>query len=138
MGFRKPQTLYRLKFTDDDMAGLVITTRAPSIDELLKVAPLAGVIDQRTPDLNVLQPLLAMFTGLLVSWNLEEDDDSPVPMTAEALAGLELGFLMKVLNAWAEAVTAVAPPLPAGSANGLPAGLPPIPMTPLQEASRGS
>jgi len=42
VGFKKPQTLYRLKFTGDDMAGLVITTRAPSIDELLKVAPLAG------------------------------------------------------------------------------------------------
>lgn len=136
MGYKKPQTRYRLKFADDDMAGLEITSRAPTMGELLEIGPLAEVIDQRKPDLDQLRQVLGQFCGLLVSWNLEDDDGGPVPMTADALLGFELPFLMTVLNAWAKAVTSVAPPLPQGSGSG--PGSPESPQIPMTvTGSRG-
>jgi hypothetical protein len=135
VGYRKPQTHYRLKFADEDMAGLEITSRAPTIAELLDIGPMADVIDQRQPDLPQLRSLLERFCGLLVSWNLEDEQGTELPMTADALLQFELPFLMKVLNAWAGAVTSVAPPLPSGSGSGpaSPAGLQ-IPVEPMTES----
>lgn len=138
MGYRKPQTRYRLKFADEDMAGLEVVTRAPTIADLLEIGPMANVIDQATPDLETLRGLLERFCGLLVSWNLEDDDGAPVQPSADALLGMEMPFLMKILNAWAGAVTSVAPPLPNGSGSlpASPADLR-IPMEPLT-ASHGN
>jgi hypothetical protein len=117
-GVKRPQTQYRLKFADGDLAGLEVTARAPSLDELVKAAPLAEVIDAANPDMAKVAELLEMFGRLLVSWNFEEEDGTPVPATPAGLVSLEFAVTMEILTAWAEHVVRVAPPLPNGSGPG--------------------
>jgi len=129
MGYRRSPKAYRLKFEDPDLAGLEVTARSLPLGDFLKVAELAGT--GAGNGMKSAGQLFAAFASALVEWNLEDDDGQPVPATLEGVHSQELDFMMTVVMAWIQAMSAVDTPLPGGSPNGVPSALAPsLPMEP--------
>jgi len=62
--------------------------------------------------------MVAPFARKLHSWNVLDDDGSPVPASLEGLLTMELDFVVAVITAYGQAMTQAPPPLPAGSPSG--------------------
>ena len=122
MGYRRQPTVYRLVFQEYE--GLEVTARSVSVEELLKITGLANQMTAK-PDDKQVEELFGFFASRLVSWNLEDEDGKPVPATLKGLLGEEMGFILKIVQAWVRAITGVSPPLSNGSSNG-PAGRNPL------------
>ena len=132
MGYRRPAKAYRLKFADEDMAGLEVTARSLPIGEFLKLTELASLGDDPKAATSGMTDMFRVLAGSLISWNLEDEDGKPVPASYEGIVGQDFDFVMKIVTAWMEAMSAVAPPLPNGSSNGTGSGLElSMPMAPL-------
>lgn len=70
------------------------------------------------------------FAKRLVSWNLTDDDDRPIPATPEGLRDVDMSLVTALKDAWAEALTGVhkADPLPVSSPSGGPSLVESVPM----------
>jgi hypothetical protein len=98
MGFKRTQTYYNLHFDDPQLDGLVVKLRRGSIRERM--------------EFEALEDWKARIDGLasfLVEWNITDDDDQPLPTTAESLWSLEEPTLVAILRAYTEAVYPAAP-----------------------------
>lgn len=136
MGYKPSRTLYRLKF--EDHPGLEVVARSTSVEKLMGLAGIvekvAAAGDEIGPsDFGLIEDVLRGFAGILHSWNVEDDDDQPVPATYEGLVTQEIGFVMQIVEAALEAITTAPLPLPKNS-SGDQALEVSIPMTP-NEAS---
>jgi hypothetical protein len=126
-GFKPKRTLYRLDFTGTDLEGLEVTARGSSMAELLEVLEGADGIeslkelDEKQDAGKVaaaMREMVAPFARKLHGWNLLDDDDQPVPASLDGLLTQELDFVVAVITAYGQAMTAAPPPLPASSASG--------------------
>src|SRR5215471_17532234 len=120
MGFtRKP---YHLTWPEDhDLHGLEVTTKGLSIERLFKMTRLAqGLGANNTPDTQAetATKLFTEFAKCLISWNLEEEDGTPIPPTAESVCDQDMGFMIGLVFAWMDAVAGVDNPLPQNSNSG--------------------
>jgi hypothetical protein len=120
VGYQRP-TL-KLVFTDPEMDGLEVRARRLSIGELLHITSLASDENAGTDD------MLAALAAALLSWNLEDADGAPVPLTADGLKGQDYLLLEEIKKALIEASWAVPPPLSTPSTDGTPALEASIPM----------
>lgn len=73
---------------------------------------------------------LAEFTQRLVSWNLTDDDDQPIPATAEGLRQVDTSLVTALKNAWLQSIVGVhtADPLSQSSPSGAPSLVESVPM----------
>jgi hypothetical protein len=125
VGYRRQPTVYKLIF--QEYPGLEVTARSVSVEELLKITRVAAQMTAKPDDKQVAE-LFGWFAKRLVSWNLEDEDGKPVPATLDGLLGEEMGFVLKIIQAWVRAITGVSPPLPNGSSHG------PAARNPLEES----
>lgn len=125
MGYRRQPTVYKLIFQEYE--GLEVTARSVSVEELLKITGLASQMTTK-PDDKQVSELFGWFGKRLVSWNLEDEDGKPVPATLNGLLAQEMGFVLKIIQAWVRAITGVSPPLQNGSSGG------PAARNPLEES----
>lgn len=149
MGYKRKPKVYRLHFEDDDMSGLIVEVRPSSVGTMLDTADLASMASVfdgismkniRPEDLEKigeLRKLFDSFADSLVSWNLEDEDDNPVPATREGVYGQDVDFILEIIGAWAEAVGGVNEDTKAESSNGLPSQVALLPMEPLS-ANQGN
>jgi len=138
MGFVPDETLYKLTWEDPAMAGLEVTVREPSIDQLMAMAEM-GSPDARTADPAQVRAVFKVFAGLLDSWNVETRDGTPVPVTYEGVISQSPAFVTKIITAMNKEFTRADPTSPSGSRSGatMPGPLEAsIPMEPM--ASPGS
>jgi hypothetical protein len=129
MGFKAKKKLYRLTFADDtDMAGLEITMASVSMATLLRMQDLSDRGPELANDMTAFHESVSIFTGAMLSWNLEDDEDRPVPVTVEAVLDQDPEFILAIIAAWTKAISGVPDPLDAGSTSGAPspAALPPM------------
>lgn len=137
MGYKPSRTLYRLKF--EDHPGLEVVAKSTSVEKLMELMGLVekvGVLDEAELDagsFGLIEQVLRGFAGILHSWNVEEEDDTPIPATYEGLITQELPFVMEVVNAAVEAMSTAPPPLSKNS-GGDAALEASIPMTPIEDA----
>lgn len=125
MGYRREPKTYKLIFEDPEMAGLEVVARSLSVRELAK---LMGYTDVARPadapeagNAETAAAMVSMFEVLgksLVSWNLEDELGGPVPADFDGICTQEPDFVFAIVNAWIEAISEVAPPLPGGSPSG--------------------
>lgn len=115
MGYKPKKTVYKLDFSDTEFAGLEAAVRAGSIDQLLGLQELA---DHEELSAEEARQMFAGFASLLVSWNVETEDDEPVPATYEGVASQEPDFIKAIVTMFYETVAAAPPPLPGGSPSG--------------------
>lgn len=116
MGFKAKKKLYRLIFADEDMAGLEVTMTSVPMGDLLKLQQLDPKSASNDP--KEFRELLEIFAGAMLEWNLEDDDDQPVPISVDAFLKQDLDFIFEIIKAWSDAVAGVSAPLDGGSTSG--------------------
>lgn len=131
MGFRPKRKIYRLDFTGTDYEGLQVEMRGPTVGEELEIDALREKGGSG-------RQIFQMMTGLLKSWNVEDDEGNPVPPTFEGVCTQDSAFIMAILNATQEAASGVPDPLPETSPSGETSPAPPIPMAPLSPSPENS
>ncbi|MGW6502974.1 hypothetical protein [Nonomuraea angiospora] len=125
MGYTRPRTLL-LRWADGEFAGLEIRARRVSVETFFDLVPLIdGKYDVLDPDDRVqLREMFAKFGELLVSWNVEDEDEdgrrTPVPCTVDEFMRQDPRFVREVLDQWAEAIAGVSAPLDQPSPAGEP------------------
>jgi hypothetical protein len=76
------------------------------------------------------------FRERLVSWNLTDEDDQPIPATPEGLRLVDTSLASALKQAWVQSITGVhaADPLPQSSPSGEPSPVESIPMEALSQS----
>ena len=119
MGFKPSRKHYKLIFEDPDMAGLEVVATGMNMKMFMDSAAMttktAAELANSKEDID---NTFSAFAECLVSWNLEDDNDNPVPATREGLYSQDFDFIMGVIAAWGKAVASVSAPLPNASSSG--------------------
>jgi hypothetical protein len=135
MGYKPKKTIYKLVFEDDpDMDGLIVRAHAGTLDDVL-------YFDTRVPELlagsmtdEQLVEMYERLVGLVVEWNIEDDDDQPVPVSVGSFHSFEPEFCAKLLWGWVKAGKQVSRPLETPSVSGDPSLEASIPMETLSSS----
>lgn len=98
--------------------GLVVKLRGLSIKDLNIVQSMRGVKTEDDLDEGMFGQVLGVLVDRMLSWNLTDDEDNPIPITAEVLLDEDFGMVVDILNAWTKAVTSVSDPLGGRSTSG--------------------
>lgn len=115
MGFRKQATLYKLKFEDPDMEGLVVVARSLPLKDFLEINRLGVFEDDPGKQAEQSELVFKKFAGALVEWNLETEEGEEVPATYDGIASQELSFILTIIRAWMEAIGNIPKPSQTGS-----------------------
>jgi hypothetical protein len=128
VGFREPSTITLVFEPGDEYHGLEARVRSMSIAAWLQSSGLDGG-DGDGPAATIQR-----FYDHLVSWNLEDENGQPVPVTDAP--NRDSRMIRRLNNAWMDALTGVhkADPLPEPSNSGETSPAPPIPMAPLSQS----
>jgi hypothetical protein len=123
VGFKKKTTIYELVFEDKELEGLEVRAKSVPSGDLLDLMDAASKIDVTSStfsnsDLSAIKQLLTGFSRALVSWNLEEEDGTPVPPTLESIHAQEFIFVLPIVTAWMDAVAGVSADLGKDSGSG--------------------
>lgn len=114
MAFKKK--VYKLTWDEGHpYHGLEIRVKGLSFGDLTLMKGLAGKSQFSEEDL---EPILELFADKIVSWNYEDDNDVPVPVSLEAVRELDAGAVVAALLQWQEAVAAIGAPLKKDSPSG--------------------
>lgn len=133
MGYKRTVKIRKLVFEDPEMEGLEARVKPAPMDILVRAAALQG---QRLGPAEF-KDLVGGLADCLVGWNLEDEDDVPVPPTLEGLLAQDQDFLGALVDAWMFALNGVDAPLEKPSGDGDPSLVASIPMAPLS-ASQAS
>ena len=118
-GFKPKPRVYEITWGEGTpYEGLEVTAKGTSTEDFLEIMALAEGLDEKTPMPRAADTkrMLQRFAGRLVSWNITDDDDKPVPADYEHLKALELS--MAIFERWGAAVGGVDPTSPNGSPSG--------------------
>jgi len=105
MGYRPPRKTATLTFKGD-LEGLVAEVKTTSVGAYLNVLEAAALPQKiesmvATPEQTAtFVKNVKTFTELLISWNLEDVDGSPVPPTFDGMLSQEPWFVKEVLVTW--------------------------------------
>ena len=117
MGYKRNK-IYKLVWAEDsgDMAGFEVRCRSLPLG---RFRALMQLLDGRAPA-DMIEELIGEFAGVIVDWNLEDDDDEPIAPTAEVLLALDHEFVLTLIREWAQAIAGVSAPLETPSPSGEP------------------
>jgi hypothetical protein len=133
--YKRQETIYKLVFADPEMDGLEVRVRDVSIGKLRQLVTLRedASDDEQTEELD---KLFNEFAKSLVDWNLDDENDDPVPATLEGILAQPGKFVMQIIGAWIETVSGVPKdgPLPVRSTGGSPFQVASIPVVPRSQS----
>jgi hypothetical protein len=78
MGYKRKPRQYRLKFADEDMEGFECLCKSVTVDQFVGMSQQAAGI--AVGEVSGVESMFELLTDSIISWNLEEDDDTPVPV----------------------------------------------------------
>lgn len=137
MGYKARRKVITLVFEDPDMAGLEVKAHSASIGEVIGFTRLSDMVDaERRQQIQTIDELLELFATKLVTWNLEDDNGTPVPTTRDGLLSLDMELAQDIVLAWLEGVVGVSAPLETTSEDGLRELIDSLPMDPLLESPK--
>ena len=131
--FRPEKTVYNLKF-EGGLEGLDVKATALPLGDFLEINELAIMVGQETDPEKLVEKtdlLFRRFAEHLIEWNVDDDNDEPVPATFEGVKTQELPFVQEVIRAWMDAIASI-PKTQQNDSNG--SGtleVPPLAMEPL-------
>jgi hypothetical protein len=131
MGYKRPVKTYNLIFEDEEFNGLEVQTRSLPLGQFMNVMNLADAANGQgsaNDTLKAVGDLFENFATALISWNLENEDGSPVPADIDGIKSQDMEFILAIVRAWLEAVSSVNAPLGEGSTGGGTSQVPSIPM----------
>ena len=127
-GYKRDKPVYRLRFDGDEFDGLEVTAKSLPLGEFLELQRMQA---KAGTDPDVAEQVIGRMAHVLISWNLLDDDDQPVPCTFDGIKAQDLPFVLAIFQAWMEAVAGVPNHSPASSNDGGTSLEPSIPMEPL-------
>lgn len=131
MGFKRNSKIYQLTWDEDtDYPGLEVQVRTLTMGQVLE-ARSGKKNDDGKDNVRVSVELLA---ERIVSWNLEDENDQPVPTTLAAILEEDDDLILDIINRWTDAVSAVRAPLQQSSPSGEPSLVESVPMEALSES----
>ncbi|MFI1562206.1 hypothetical protein ACH4ZX_03930 [Streptomyces sp. NPDC020490] len=129
MGFREPDSTITVRFEPGHIYhGLEATLRSMTIEEY------AAALGWDGGEGDSQGQTLERFYKALISWNLTDSRDQPIPVSEARHRDKRL--ILALNNAWVESLTGVhsSDPLPDSSTSGENSPAPAIPMAPLSES----
>lgn len=108
MAFKRKRKVYKLDFTGTEYEGLQVKVRGLTTGEYLDIVSLSA---PNTEGEQETEAMLRLFAEHLVSWNLVDEDDEPVPTTFEGVKSNDFVMNSFIINAWTDALASV----PAGT-----------------------
>ncbi len=100
MAFKRKRKVYKLDFSGTEYDGLEVRVSGLTTGEFLEVVML-GATDK---DSNETEKTIQLLAKHLISWNLEDEDDNPVPPTYEGLKSVDFSMALYISNAWTDAI----------------------------------
>lgn len=122
MGFKLVRKGYALKFADGSpLDGATVVMSGLSVGQVVKAREqMRAAQGDQGPEAKadgILQTLATLAENL-VSWDLEEEDETPIPANEDGVMSLELPVAFSIFHAWMGAVSTVDTPLPNASSDG--------------------
>lgn len=112
MGYKYRPDVYKLIFEDPSFHGLEVHAKSTPIGVFMELSKLAAVeLPLKPEDQARVQGMYTSFGEALVSWNVEDDNDEPIPATVEGMKQLDINFVLHIILAWMDSVGAAAGPL---------------------------
>lgn len=122
MGYTVQRTIYALAWGEDTPhPGMEVRVRSAGVGVYRRLAAFASTAlahPLTVEQLQMLDDAHGLLGELLVAWNLEEEDGTPIPATADGLRGLEASLVADILLEWMRAVAGVPAPLVRPSTDG--------------------
>jgi hypothetical protein len=131
MGFQR--STLKLVF-DGDFEGFEVSSRRLSVNDVFDLASLRGVKPTEEDMREKFRALAELLVGILVSWNLEDANEQPVPLVADEVAKLDYQLVLHIAGTLAEAAVGVSRPLSQPSSDSDTSVEESIPMEPLSES----
>jgi len=129
MGYRPNRKVFTLQFEKPEMEGLEVRATSVSTGAFLEIVTMA---DTARADVSQMRTLFEEFANQsLRSWNVENDDGTPVPATLEGMLSQEFDFVFDIISSWMDVMTSVSPPLEMPSSDGNQSPVVSLPMEPL-------
>lgn len=122
MGYVRSR-IVKITWEDDpELAGLEIRTKAVPLGKFLEFEEYAEKVDEG--DTEATKQMLELFSSVLVSWNVESQDDEdappvPVPATLEGLYSLDMPFVLEICLKWMNVMAGVSAELGKASTSGV-------------------
>lgn len=120
----KTPRIIDLSFTEGPNEGLNVRIKSIKFG---KVRRMIALMDDDEKDVEVMDEISTLLADSLVSWDLQEEDGSPVPTTLEAIDDLEFAEVIDLVNKWLDHMTGPSDELGKGSPSG--ASFPGRPLT---------
>lgn len=136
MGYVPKKKTYKLKFADPDMDGLEVVMHSVPVGTMLKIDELSSSINADDPGSTSgkFRELLEIVAAALDSWNIENEDGTPLAADFDGLTALETQFVMELIASWSQAVAGVPGPLAKSSTPGATFPEASLPMEPLSSS----
>ena len=125
MGFKAGVRTMTIKFAEGHQYyGAEARVRSMTLGQYMAATGLDGGEGEDTA------ASMRRFGEHLVSWNLDDDDEKPIPATPEGMQSADQGLIRSLQSAWLQAVVGVhdADPLPQSSPSGEPSLVESVPM----------
>lgn len=103
-GFKRKRKTYKLDFAGTEYDGLEVRVSGLTTGEYLELVSLSGPTEEGDREV---EGMIRMFQRHLISWNLEDEDGTPVPTTYEAVADNDFTMNSTIVNAWTLALVSV-------------------------------
>ena len=102
-----------LHLTFEDKPGLEFYIRSVSVKRALRLMRLTGSMDDAKPEEQAqkdIEELFGAFAERVVSWSLEDDDDTPVPVSLDSLLEWDFDDAIQWVLTWVQRATSIAVP----------------------------
>lgn len=117
MGYKAKK--YHLTFDESTgHDGLEATMRSISTANLLLIQKLGSGFNAANLDPEAFEQLVKILSDSMIEWNVEDDDDQPVPTTVEGILSQDPDLIMTIITVWTTAAGGIKAPLGGGSTSG--------------------
>lgn len=115
----------------EDRPGLEVVMRSISIGKLMDLAGAYDAAQAGTATAAQVRQMCDALAARLVSWNLDDENDEPVPATPAGVQSLDADLFLDIARGWFEDMTMAPKASPPASPNGThpEAGLPMVPIS---------
>lgn len=105
MGHKRQRKTLSLRFEDEP--GLEIFARSCSVRRFLRTLQAVDKIQAGNLPQDELEEFVHWFAGRIITWNLEDDHDQPIPVSADYLLDEDIDWAAKVLMGWVSGILQV-------------------------------
>lgn len=115
MGYQR-STLKLVWPEDSELHGLEVRLKRLSVGQIMDLSALGE--SPEFEKMSLAEWLAHRLEQVLISWNLDDADETPVPATADGIRTVDIDLVRDILDAATAAVARPAPPLPGPSSDG--------------------